>query len=182
MCCNSPHYLEPHSCRPFDLLLHQSTGVSAGCHQLVPTSSQLWCWPSLFLSFHQVIILNTDDDPITGCCGASSQVFLLGQQPFNWPYHDACLLRCHVVSQITHWGRGPRFLSRCCYHHHRRLHLCDWSLTWNRSRSLCPHFSKDSTFFLGLSRVLFLVPSGTNFHLELSHAVHTRLRKYWNLS
>ena len=26
--------------------------------------------------------------------------------------------------------------------------------------------------------VLFLVPSGTNFHLELSHAVHTRLRKY----
>ena len=26
--------------------------------------------------------------------------------------------------------------------------------------------------------VFFLVPSGTNFHLELSHAVHTRLRKY----
>ena len=26
--------------------------------------------------------------------------------------------------------------------------------------------------------LLFLVSSGTNFHLELSHAVHTRLRKY----
>ena len=26
--------------------------------------------------------------------------------------------------------------------------------------------------------ILFLVPSGTNFHLEISHAVHTRLRKY----
>ena len=29
--------------------------------------------------------------------------------------------------------------------------------------------------------ILFLVPSGTYFHLELSHAVHTRLRKDWNL-
>ena len=38
-----------------------------------------------------------------------------------------------------------------------------------------------TTFFIALW-VLFLVPSGTNFHLELSHAVHTRLRKYWNLS
>ena len=28
-----------------------------------------------------------------------------------------------------------------------------------------------------LMRILFLVPGGTYFHLELSHAVHTRLRK-----
>ena len=30
--------------------------------------------------------------------------------------------------------------------------------------------------------VLFLVPGGTYFHLEPSHAVHTRQCKYWDLS
>ena len=30
--------------------------------------------------------------------------------------------------------------------------------------------------------LLFLVPDGTYFHLEPSHAVHKRLRKDWNLS
>ena len=31
-------------------------------------------------------------------------------------------------------------------------------------------------------QLLFLVPGVTYLHLEPSHAVHTRLRKYWNLS
>ena len=71
--CKSPHSWEPHSYWPCDLIFHQSTGVSVRRHQLVPTSSQLWCWPSVFMYFHQGILLNTDDDPISRCCAPPPQ-------------------------------------------------------------------------------------------------------------
>ena len=55
------------------------------------------------------------------------------------------------------------------------LFLFHW-IIWSSIHLSCPRFVNSHPC------LLFLVPGGTYFHLEPSHAVHTRLHKDWNLS